>query len=692
MKNKILYDSSQKDQIRCRIKLVFYVYNVIICDDDPAFLDHLKQQLGVIIQQFNLQIKIYAFTTMEAISDHIIKKCDIAILDIDFAEKTYSGLDIAKRLRSFRSDAVIIFATNYIEYAPEGYEVQAFRYILKKDIRLKLENYFKQAIQHLHKNSETIKFKINGEIVDISLEHILYIEAQLHTVKVIVQTMDYRKHKEYIFYSSIGKLDQQLSEKGFLRVHKSYLVNMAHIKRYQCQKVVLDNGLELSASASRYAEQKNAICCGKAKLLMDNFISVSWILMEMISQFLFCNSFMQKRTWNALTYFLILLIITWIFVFSNYYTGNIPVIYVSILSCYILSFVCFKGSWPRRITAVLMCMVLLSVMDTIVVYAWSTLTQIGLEELYSLKYTYFTVGTLSKSISLFIAWLVYRFWPKPAVAYGQLRWLILATIFPIISLVMLIVIYDNFQHNEDLSIRALSFTIAIALGNIGIMYLINQLEKSEQEKQRIALLDQQMEIQMQSILALEKSYRAQRTASHEFNHHLSTIGALLESNHYEALSQYVRQLQKNQPARVFSINSHHPIIDAVLNQKYQTAKDFNIDMQVKINDLSNISIPNDALVVVLSNLLDNAIEASTHCSSEKIIRLSLILEETIFCTVENTTEPVMFVNDTLPSTKKGSQSHGYGVSNIRKILDGLQAEYAFRYEEGWFYFVAEIPN
>lgn len=267
MEDKILYDSNQKEQIHCRIKLEFYMYNVIICDDDLAFLEQLKHLLGTIIQRVNIQIKIYAFTAMEEISDQIIKTCDIAILDIDFAGKKYSGLDIAKRLRLFRSDAVIIFATNYIEYAPEGYEVQAFRYILKKDICLKLESYFMQAIQHLHKNSETIKFQINGEIVDIPLEHILYIEAQLHTVKVIVQTTDYRKHKEYVFYSSIGKLDQQLSEKGFLRVHKSYLVNMAHIKRYQCQKVVLDNGLELSASASRYAEQKERYLLWKGKVI-----------------------------------------------------------------------------------------------------------------------------------------------------------------------------------------------------------------------------------------------------------------------------------------------------------------------------------------------------------------------------------------------------------------------------------------
>lgn len=266
MEDKLLYDLYQKEQIHCKTKLVFHMYNIILCDDDPIFLDRLKQHLELIIQRVNIQIKIYQFTAMEEISVQILKTCDIAILDIDFAGKKYSGLDIARRLRSFREDAVIIFATNYIEYAPEGYEVQAFRYILKTDIKQKLECYFQQAIQHLQKKSETIKFQINGEIVDIPLNRILYFEAQLHTVKVIVETMDYRKTKEYIFYSSIGKLDQHLSEKGFLRVHKSYLVNMAHIQRYQCQKVIMDNGLELSASASRYAEQKAQYLLWKGKI------------------------------------------------------------------------------------------------------------------------------------------------------------------------------------------------------------------------------------------------------------------------------------------------------------------------------------------------------------------------------------------------------------------------------------------
>lgn len=201
---------------------------------------------------------------MEEISEQLLKNCNIAILDIDFNDKGYSGLDIAKRIRKFRKDAVIIFATNYINYAPEGYEINAFRYLLKKDLSFKLEKYLEQAIQYLHKNSETIKFQTNGEIVDIPLARILYIEAQLHTVKIFVQ--DTRKTREYTFYSSIGKLEEHLSEKGFLRIHKSYLVNMAHIQRYQFQKVELDNGLELSASKSRYAEQKEKYLFWKGQI------------------------------------------------------------------------------------------------------------------------------------------------------------------------------------------------------------------------------------------------------------------------------------------------------------------------------------------------------------------------------------------------------------------------------------------
>ena len=67
---------------------------------------------------------------------------------------------------------------------------------------------------------------------------------------------------------------------------------------------------------------------------------------------------------------------------------------------------------------------------------------------------------------------------------------------------------------------ALELGIAIAAGNIGIVYLIFQLEKSVQANHRTALMTQQMELQSESISALEQNYRKQRKATHEFLHHL----------------------------------------------------------------------------------------------------------------------------------------------------------------------------
>ena len=114
---------------------------------------------------------------------------------------------------------------------------------------------------------------------------------------------------------------------------------------------------------------------------------------------------------------------------------------------------------------------------------------------------------------------------------------------------------------------------------------------------------------MEGTTALEKAYRAQREASHEFQHHLQALHDLLNNAQSLAARDYVQKLQTVQTVRVLAVNSHHPVIDAILNQKYQNAKDLGIDMHIQVNDLSSVALPADVLVVLLSNLLDNAVEA-----------------------------------------------------------------------------------
>lgn len=250
-----------------KAKVLTRMYTLLLCDDDTVFLEDLRQHVHSIFSQGDDRVRIHCFSGMEDISDPILEQCDIAILDIDFAGKCYNGIDIAKRLRSCRSDSVIIFLTNYIEYAPEGYEVRAFRYLMKSEMAQKIERYLNQARAYLSSECETIRFQISGEIINIPITSILYIESQLHKVAVYVQSPNATKIRIYKFNSPIGKIEEELSGKGFLRIHKSYLVNMAHIHKYSCHQAELDNGIILKASAAKYSEQKERYLLWKGETI-----------------------------------------------------------------------------------------------------------------------------------------------------------------------------------------------------------------------------------------------------------------------------------------------------------------------------------------------------------------------------------------------------------------------------------------
>lgn len=233
---------------------------IIICDDNRDFLYRLSAEIESALDGLNTKAKVYPYTQMESVPDSILSGCDIAFLDIDFEGKRYNGIDIARKIRAVRKDAVIIFVTNYIEYAPEGYEVNAFRYVLKSDIQKKLPAYLPDALAQLRTERETMKIQNGGELIDIPFADILYMESQQHTVIILTQ------QKEYRCYNSLTALEEELEIKGFLRIHNSYLVNMAHLTKYSSTEAVLSDGTSLRVSARSYAVQKQKYLLWKGRL------------------------------------------------------------------------------------------------------------------------------------------------------------------------------------------------------------------------------------------------------------------------------------------------------------------------------------------------------------------------------------------------------------------------------------------
>ncbi len=95
---------------------------------------------------------------------------------------------------------------------------------------------------------------------------------------------------------------------------------------------------------------------------------------------------------------------------------------------------------------------------------------------------------------------------------------------------------------------------------------------------------------------------------------------------------------------------------------------------------------------MLSNLLENAIEACCRLPEDRRIECSLLLEDSLFLSIRNTAPPVKIVNGRIETSKENKAEHGFGLPAVQRILQQLKGELVIDYSEPWFQVVAEIPN
>lgn len=258
------YNSTEFKNL-CRVEMRSAMVRIAICDDNRFFLENLRASIRKFLDSHRIAAEIHIYECAEAIPEPLLASCDLFFLDIDLENDNYNGIDLARKIRQVRQDSVIIFVTNYIEYAPEGYEVQAFRYLLKSEIKKKLERFLTQALAKLQVEQQSLDIVIAGEPYRVLLSEILYIESQAHVAVIYAQKKGSKSVKEYRFYSSLTKLEEQLSAQGFLRIQKSYIVNMRHLAKLQCKEAVLDNGIVLPVSEKNYSIQKKQYMLWKGR-------------------------------------------------------------------------------------------------------------------------------------------------------------------------------------------------------------------------------------------------------------------------------------------------------------------------------------------------------------------------------------------------------------------------------------------
>lgn len=429
---------------------------------------------------------------------------------------------------------------------------------------------------------------------------------------------------------------------------------------------------------------------------MEYIVSFIWISLELLSMFFACKAFLPQRKNN--TYALLLLIIAGIIILIQ---NNLPISPFSAypalrkgISFFIYIFtlsLIFAGPWYSRLLITFLTYFAVCAVDTVAIYGTAAVLGLSVSEFVWKRWLYTVAGSMGKCMLLFLTWALIYFRDRKGRQMRSRKRLLLLSLFPFASIVMLYAMFNDYRQQDDLSTSVVIFSVILMISNAAIIYLMTSLERAARAEQEIAVLNQSMALQVENIQTLEKSYRAQRQATHEFKHQLQVIRGLLESGDSAKAREYIGQLQNEQSAYSFAVNTKHPVVDAILNDKYRMAKENDVDINFKVNDLSALTANTDAIVVLLSNLLDNALEACLRLTQERRVECTLLLEDDLFLSIGNTSPAVTIKNGRIETSKEPKHEHGFGLAGVRRILSQLGGEYDMSYAENWFQFVAEIP-
>ena len=212
-------------------------------DDEPLALKQLAAYLKKV--PF-FELVDWCQSALEAMA--VLEEQEIDVIFIDINMPDLNGLDF---VRSLQKPPMVVFTTAYQEYAIEGYKVDAIDYLLKPfgmgDV-LRAADKVKRQYDLLHTASlspldedEALFLKTEYKVVRILVSQIVYVEGMAEYLRIHLVTQP----KPILALLSMKKMEERLPGADFMRIHKSYIINLHHIAEINRSRIVLDTGCDI---------------------------------------------------------------------------------------------------------------------------------------------------------------------------------------------------------------------------------------------------------------------------------------------------------------------------------------------------------------------------------------------------------------------------------------------------------------
>lgn len=224
---------------------------IAVCDDEKYIADQVKQMAAHFFREKNMEASIVWFSCGEELLQYD-KNIDILFLDIQM--KGMDGMETAKRLRAGKFRGFLIFITVLREMVFQSFEVQAYDYLLKPIEEARFEKTMERLLASMHSAGESSLLVQKGyESRIIQKEDIVFceiIDRKIYLNLASGEVVDY--------YERIENLETKLDSR-FFRCHRSFLINLGHLRGYKNGTAYMDNGREIPVSRLRGKEFSSVI-------------------------------------------------------------------------------------------------------------------------------------------------------------------------------------------------------------------------------------------------------------------------------------------------------------------------------------------------------------------------------------------------------------------------------------------------
>lgn len=202
------------------------VLQIGICDDEKEIRLSLRWMLERLLEERGIRYHILGFPSGEMLLNWLEVhrgEMDLVFLDIEMGK--LNGMETAKKIRISESALQIVFVTGYADFVFDGYSVGALDYLLKPPKREQLSDIVNRTLAAICKENKAVYSCRNGENwYRIPHQEILYFESEKRQVRCVTPM------RSYTFYGKLNEVQQELSERGFVRIHQRYLVRAEAVK------------------------------------------------------------------------------------------------------------------------------------------------------------------------------------------------------------------------------------------------------------------------------------------------------------------------------------------------------------------------------------------------------------------------------------------------------------------------------